>query len=314
MPDTNSTQRLTDSQRRQVEQNIGLVGVHLRRHVRGSPQATRDREPDDLFQEGCLGLIQAVRTFRPEAGIPLPAYLLPRIHTAVSNALRNGFSTIRQPNTRRHTATAARNARYPTCITLDFDPRDLRPDPGRELERCRSSETIGQRIRDRYVRSVRRAADRAKRARRGRADRADLIDRIVEQRLLVPEPEARASLRGLARQTDSAYARVAQCEKRLLARVRADLTRDAETQRLRAEAGRHPDGMDASIDGELEAELEQVHIDSFLDRLADAVPAQQGAVLLELIKAAGARLETVAGSLARSIPGDRRADLLDDAA
>lgn len=307
-------QRLTERQRRQVEENIGLVAVHLRRHIKGTAEATRDREREDLFQEGCLGLIQAVQTFRPQSGIPLPAYLLPRIHTAVSRALRGGFSTVRRPLYQPRRTAACEETEYPTTVALDFDPQDRRPDPRHALERSseeKGTGTIGERIRASYVRSVRRAAEESKRARPARGDRAQLIDRLVEQRLLVPEAEARVSLHSLARQTRSSYARVAQCEKRILDRVRAELTDDAETQHLREEARRNAEGMETPIDARLEAELEQARIDRFIARLRAAPAERQGAVLLALIDAAGTCLETLARTLFASLPPRRHAEFLE---
>ena len=92
---------LTEEQRRLVRENIGLVGVHLRRHLADLAVPRRDREGDDLFQEGCLGLVQAARRFDPEGGIAFPAYALPRIHKAVSKALYRKFATVRVPPKRR---------------------------------------------------------------------------------------------------------------------------------------------------------------------------------------------------------------------
>jgi hypothetical protein len=157
---------------------------------------------------------------------------------------------------------------------------------------------------------VRRAAEESKRTRPARSDRAALIDRIVEQRLLVPEAEARVSKRRLARETRSAYARIAQCEKRILDQVRADLAEDTETQRLRAEASRRVEGLDAPIDAALEAELERVRIDGFVARLKAAPPDRRGAMLLSLLDAAGAGIEVAARSLLARMTVDRRAEFL----
>ena len=314
MSEGTENQRLTERQRRQVEENMGLVAVHLRRHVKGTAEATRDREGEDLFQEGCLGLIQAVQTFRSQSGIPLPAYLLPRIHTAVSRALRGGFTTVRRPVYRPRRTGAEEDTEYPTTVALDFDPQDRRPDPRHTLEgkpEEEGTETIGERIRARYVRSVRRAAEESKRARPARSDRAQLVDCLVEQRLLVPEAEARASLHSLARQTRSSYARVAQCEKRILDRVRAELTDDAETQRLREEARRNAEGMETPIDARLEAELEQARIDAFVARLRGASPERRGTVLLALIDAAGICLEALARTLFACMPPQRHVEFLE---
>src|SRR3990172_3464145 len=88
---------LTDEQRRLVRDNVGLVAVHLRRNVANLIHPKREREWEDLFQEGCLGLIRAATAFRAERGIPFAAFALPRIHNAVSRAILTKFSTIYVP-------------------------------------------------------------------------------------------------------------------------------------------------------------------------------------------------------------------------
>ena len=100
---------LTDEQRRLVRENIGLVSVHLRRYVGNLAFPRRDREWDDLFQEGCLGLIQAAAAFRQERGIPFAAFALARIHNAVSRALHCKFSTVHVPP-KRNDARSGRPA------------------------------------------------------------------------------------------------------------------------------------------------------------------------------------------------------------
>ncbi len=233
--------RLTDEQRRQVEQHLPLVTVHLRGRMRGRGAPTREREWDDLFQEGCCGLIQAVRTYSPESGIPFAAYALPRIHTAVSRAMRGAFATIKQPLYPRRAGRLPDDV--PAVLSIDFDPEDRRAHPRHDPAGPPDAVTIGDRIRNRYLRAVQRAADRMTRTRPARPDRADLVRRIVEQRMLVPEPEHRVSLRAIARDTESSYARVAKCDKRLGELVRAELEADPTTQRLRRAARRSPDGL-----------------------------------------------------------------------
>lgn len=302
--------RLDDRQRRQVAENIGLVTVHLRRHVPGRAPPTRDREWEDLFQEGCLGLIQAVCTFRMDSGIAFPAYALPRIHTAVSRALRGGFATVRQPlYPRRHGADEARCA-LPGVRTLDFDPQDRRPDPRHAIDRSATGGTVGERLRARYVQAVGRVVRQMKRSRPARQDRAHVLDRIVEERLLVPDSQARTSLRAIARETDSSYARIAKCEKRILDQVRADLADDAETQHLREAARRNPDGMATPIDAGLIDELEQLRIDRFVAQIEAGPPLERASRLLEAFDRAGLSLGAVARSwLATLTPRQRVACL-----
>lgn len=88
---------LKEDQRRLVRENIGLVGIYLRKNVNNLARPRHDREREDLFQEGCLGLIRAAATFEPERGMTFAAFAWPRIHHAVSLALRTKFSNVYVP-------------------------------------------------------------------------------------------------------------------------------------------------------------------------------------------------------------------------
>lgn len=115
---------LTEEQRRLVADNIGLVGVHLRRFVGNLSVPRRDREREDLFQEGCLGLIQAAQRYDSERGIPFAAFALPRIHNAVSRGLARKFSTVKGPaRARKSRSSGSVDRRQPSrCPSTDADP------------------------------------------------------------------------------------------------------------------------------------------------------------------------------------------------
>ena len=82
-------------------------------------------------------------------------------------------------------------------MSLGFDPPDRRPHPRHELDRPPGAEPISKRIRRRYVDAVRQVAERMQRTKPSRPDRAELLHRIVEQRMLVPDPDDRVSLRSM---------------------------------------------------------------------------------------------------------------------
>jgi len=330
--------RLTEPQRRRVEENLGLVGLHLRRHVRGKGAPTRDCEREDLFQEGCLGLLQAARNYGDAMGMSFAAFALPRIRTAVGRALESGFTTVGRPRyprkSRRGAAVAAPEdpGGLPIAVSLDFEPQDRRADPrhrpidsgqGTAPSACRSNgqadadrapglETVGSRLRDHYLRCVLRAAEELKRHRPMRGDRSELVDRVVCERLLIPEPHARTSMRRLSREAGCSYARVAQCEQRLVQKVRAELGDDLIFARLREEARHRTEGMDAPIEPDLERELEDLRIERFVTRLSAAALPARAAGLLRLIESAGADVADVARSVIGAAAPERRASLLAD--
>lgn len=105
--DLDNLPRLSDAQRRLVADNCGLVAVHLRRHVFNLREPRRDREWEDLFQEGCIGLLRAAVRFDENAGIPFAAFALPRIHQAVSLAIQERFSLVRDPGRARRNRRSA---------------------------------------------------------------------------------------------------------------------------------------------------------------------------------------------------------------
>lgn len=128
--------RLTGEQAALVRDNLGLVGVHLRKRVVGSgPSLPRDQW-DDLFQEGCVGLIEAALRFRAERGIAFAAFALPRIRTAVDRAFVRKVVPARRRRmrraARRHPERPPEEARGSALDTARGDvqsktPRSARP-------------------------------------------------------------------------------------------------------------------------------------------------------------------------------------------
>ena len=88
---------LTPEQQSLVSANIGLVGVHLRNRVPTPRQPTRQREYEDLFQEGCVALARAASSYDASQHGSFAAYALPRIRGAIHAALYEYFTTIRVP-------------------------------------------------------------------------------------------------------------------------------------------------------------------------------------------------------------------------
>jgi RNA polymerase sigma factor (sigma-70 family) len=267
-------EHLTDRQRRLVEENLGLVGVHIRRCVRNTAVGKTDRDYDDLFQEGCIGLIQSARKFDPDGEIPFAAFALPRIHTAVSAALLRDESLIRVPRKRKRVAQpgdaenggtdATPQREIPRVYSLDIDPR-----LGGVVGPNETSETytIGERLREKYEQAVEVATRIVTRRKATRADRGELIERIIQQRLLVPEEDAKSALRQIARDTNSSYSRVLQCERRIQSAMRRALTGDLEFRQLQESARRSEVGPDQEIDPDLESRLKESAAESCWRRL-----------------------------------------------
>lgn len=299
-------QALTAAQKKQVEENLGLVATHIRRHVPDLSLPRRTREWDDLFQEGCLGLAAAATTFDPDDGVPFAAYALRRIQAAVSKALGKAFSTVRVPNKEQADARRAGGGEA-RVVSLDFDPpvrgRTDRQDPFAVAD----GETIGSRVRHKYEQAVRRAAGDAKsRLRRGRDDR--LIERLTDERLLVPDEDFRRPLRQIARDTNSSFARVIHAEKRLIEQVGSELASDPEMATLRDQARRSVHGVETLVDETIDRRVASAVDDRFLALLESATPQCRGLILTDLLKRS--RIDTL--QLARRLfarlhDGDRKA-------
>jgi len=260
-----ATPRLSASQRALVQGNLGLVAVHLRRHVTNLGVVRRDREYDDLFQEGCLGLMQAAARWDPASGIPFAAYALPRIHNAISTALKCKFSTVYVPprfGAKRGSANPAEAAAPGAVRPRDYSLSQAQWLSLRQTTACEPAdscdETIGDRVRDKYERAVRGAVETLKARASVRGDREALLRIVVRERMLVPNEETRHSLRQIARETKSSYARVAQCSTQLADEVKAALSADPEFGELVRQARDHADGFAAPIDATAERALTEV--------------------------------------------------------
>lgn len=83
---TDDTAGLTDSERRTVTENLGLVHHIVARVMHRFPSGFGR---DDLVQVGTLGLIDAVRRYDPERGTRFSSYAGRRIEGAITDHLRS---------------------------------------------------------------------------------------------------------------------------------------------------------------------------------------------------------------------------------
>ncbi len=308
---------LTSEQRELVQRNLGLVGVHLRRYVGNLAVSRNTREWDDLFQEGCLGLMRAAVAFRKERGIPFAAFALPRIRNAVSHALHSEFSMIKTPfrstggkgtndapqecRSRRPAVCSLSNGLETTIVNKRTDGVD--PSPG---------ETIGQRLRTKYERAVRRVGSLMAGQPSPRGDRDRLVRLLVEERFFVPREEDKRALRRIARDTQSSFARVAQCEKQLAGAVRAVLEADPEFNTLRQLARQDPRGRDTPIDREVEESLRGAGTDEYIHRYRRADPLHRGRMLYSVLRQSPDDAEQLLRSRFARLTDRTREHLLDD--
>ncbi len=74
-----------------VAEHVGLVRRIAGRH------ATHGEQVDDLFQEGMVGLLKAIRRFEPERGVPFTAYASALVAGEIRHHLRDRSSCVRLP-------------------------------------------------------------------------------------------------------------------------------------------------------------------------------------------------------------------------
>lgn len=86
-----SMDSLSTQQQQLVSDHLHMVESQVRSYVAPARSTRREREGDDLYQEGCLGLIRAAKRYDPSSDIPFGAYAKRRIHRAMSEALYEHF-------------------------------------------------------------------------------------------------------------------------------------------------------------------------------------------------------------------------------
>lgn len=287
---------LSASQRALVRNNVGLVTVHLRRFVRGASIVRYTRARDDLFQEGCVGLIRAALDYRADRGIPFAAFALPRIRKAISRALLAAVDP-RPANPDASGEEGELVARWED----DEKTRRRKRRGGRRLrhaDRQRpdadyTGTTIGDRLREKYERAVQRAADFVEQGAASRDDRPALVRELTRERFLVPDDEERRSFRDIARRTRSSFGRVLQCDRRLGDLVRRHLESDPEFAALQRIARTDPDGVDAALDESTDREIGRLGAESLIAEFRCASDKKRAMIMLQLLRYSPGRIEAL---------------------
>lgn len=318
--------RLTGAQATLVRDNLGLVGVHLRKRVVGhGPPLPRDQW-DELFQEGCIGLIEAALRFRAERGIAFAAFALPRIRTAINRAIARMVVPARRPRERcpdrrdpeqapagflggvgERAGPGSRLAqRKPAMLprvesensnampwAIDFErqvPALVAGATDSHLPPAQTSpDTLGDRLRARFMAAVRGAAAALVADDRGtkRRDRATVVNTLVEERILVTREDERCPLREVARRLACPYTRVAVLDRRLRSLIIERLGADAAYLLLRRFLRREGVDTNTVMDTDFETELMAEQCVWFLRAFHSADEHAQGAILRELCRFSG---------------------------
>ena len=135
----------TAARKRLVELYLPLVDSLVRRHTHGGD------DYDDLFQVGCIGLINAIDRFDPERGAELAAFAVPNIAGEIQRYLRDRGGTVRLPRRvlelrgaarQAESELAARLGRTPTAAEIGAEIGADERDVALALDSARASTTV----------------------------------------------------------------------------------------------------------------------------------------------------------------------------
>jgi hypothetical protein len=249
---------MTQVQRRKVESNLPLVKLTLRRHRDLTRPSRPGREAGELLQEGRLALVEAVRSHDPARHGDFATYAMARIHYAMSrfaqehgDSIRVPFITQRRGRRRRQKSGSDRHRpdAMPRVVRLGHlrmtssRRRAARVYSERLAARAEGA-TIGELVRERYDRAVEQVVAGMRQSHHTAAGSEELLDRCLQERWTVPEPDAQTPIRQMAKELGCSIGRVTHCEDRFRLHVAAVLLRDEVCTLLlqmahRCEAGMH---------------------------------------------------------------------------
>ncbi|HOW70559.1 MAG TPA: sigma factor [Phycisphaerae bacterium] len=294
---------LTDEQSDLVTRNLGLIGVHLVRHVRTPRCAKRERERDDLFQEGALALVRAALTYEADQHGAFAPYALFRIRGAIYRALHEYFTTIRVPtrvlkltqqasDEPRSAIPRVQELPYAVAVKIEARPAISAGD-----------ETIRHRVRRRFERAVRAAlAELGRRTWRHR-NPCSIMERLAAERMLIAVEAERTPLRQIARESCISTGRACAYENLLHETVRRHFVEDPQLPLLVSMAGHGDQGFDTLLDASQQTLLVRVELDAFRSRFLGLSRTDQAEAILALIERAGGSMTEIACNLYRLAAG-----------
>lgn len=98
-----------------AEDHLPLVAAMVRRFPKGV------HEPEELYQQGCIGLMKALARYRPEAGVAFSTYAVPLILGEMRMLARNG-APIHIPRPEREMRQKIRSAESTLSASLGREP------------------------------------------------------------------------------------------------------------------------------------------------------------------------------------------------
>lgn len=251
-----SLEAMSSRQRRLVERNLPLVHLTLQRCSDLVHPRRAGAEPGELLQEGCLALVEAVRTHDPTRHGGFASFAMARIHYAMSRYAHEQHSLIRIPFITQRRRKKERDDAESDRHRPDPLPRVVRMSDDRKTPSQRSARrlyaesmagrgdgvTIGDLVRECYDRAASHVVSRMKNSQRCTAGLRGLVDQCSRERWMVPEPDARTSVRRLAALLGCSIGRITHCEERFRRQVVLALKADLTYRELLWMGRQHPEG------------------------------------------------------------------------
>jgi len=287
---------LSHEQQRLVRENIGLVGVHLRTRVPTPAEPMRNREHDDLFQEGCLALARAAARYNPDTDGAFGAYALARIRGAVFTALHERFSLIRIPPhaLRKHSNDVTVNSLENTAgVTED----EIVAKGCHSTSHRHERKTVRHAIRERFERAIHLALIELKARKWRQRNPITIMTRIAQERLLVDAGNEQTPLRQIGCDFGISSGRVSAYERQLLERVHDHFARDSLLPLLLAFARRDKAGTHALLDEDRCRQLQQARCDAFARTFTNLERPERTELVCHLIERSGTTIKEVAHNL-----------------
>jgi len=295
---------LTPEQRARVNDNIGLVGLHIKNRVPTPDEPSKFREYDDLFQEGCIALVRAAVRFDPQTDGQFAAYALARIRGAIHSAIHEKFTIIHIPLR----ALMKLQQQDPDSEIEIIDPMKkpivaLHASVPVEVPigSCsdRDDETVRHMIRRRFELAVSRAMEDLKKRKWRRRNPCAIMERIAAERLLISRDNAKTPLRQIARDAGVSPGRANSYEQLLLNTVREYFQNDPQVRVLVWLAKKDTFGFEAVVDEHRKDLLIRAEVDDFVERFKQMKPDNRAETLYSLVQQAIGEVEEVAANLYR---------------
>ncbi len=245
---------LSAGQRRLVERHLPLVHLTL---LRLKPM--RLHHPgvgsySELFQEGSLALVDAVRTHDAVRHGAFAPFAMARMRFSISRYLHETHGIIRVPfitqrrfRRRRFHGEKDRHDPFPSPRVVSLSQRHRVVSRPLMNEPAVGSTTVGEQVRARYERAARRVIRKLARSSRATPAGRRVLKKCAQDRWSIPEPDEKTSIRTLARSLDCPSSHVIRCEERFRKNMGRILKEDAALQRLLKWKRRAREGMDHQL-------------------------------------------------------------------